>query len=126
VRDTLKRVAGTGDEMSYVAQTVDRAGLWAAQTPQVFRATVLRAAFDAAGEAAAGFTDDASLVEAIGVNVAIFPGGAANLKLTLPEDIPVVEALLSRFTLPGLARRTGQRGQAPHPSAAASACQAHS
>lgn len=94
VRDTLKRGQGNGDVV-HVGATVDRAGLWAAQTPQVFRTSVLRAAFAAAGERAAAFTDDASLVEAIGGQVRLFAGGVANLKITHPEDVEIAEALLA-------------------------------
>jgi 2-C-methyl-D-erythritol 4-phosphate cytidylyltransferase len=89
VRDTLKRAR---DEVLLVAETVDRRGLWAAQTPQVFRADVLRAAFAAAGHRE--FTDDASLVEANGVPVCLFMGSVCNVKLTHQEDLPLVEALL--------------------------------
>ncbi|HEX2037599.1 MAG TPA: 2-C-methyl-D-erythritol 4-phosphate cytidylyltransferase, partial [Chloroflexota bacterium] len=115
VRDTLKRVeppppasgaalapAGapgqthTGQTDGVVRDTIDRSGLWAAQTPQVFRAGLLRAAFEAAGERAAAYTDDASLVEATGHPVGIYPGAAENVKLTLPEDVTIVEALLAR------------------------------
>jgi 2-C-methyl-D-erythritol 4-phosphate cytidylyltransferase len=91
VRDTLKRLAGEGP---LVEATVDRRGLWAAQTPQVFSAALLRAAYVAAGARAGAFTDDAALVEAAGYPVAVFPGAPENVKLTLPEDLPVVEALL--------------------------------
>jgi 2-C-methyl-D-erythritol 4-phosphate cytidylyltransferase len=94
VRDTLKRAAGHADAV-HVGATVDRSGLWAAQTPQVFRTALLREAFDAAGDRAGRYTDDASLVEAMGVRVRIFPGAATNVKVTLPEDIAIVEALLA-------------------------------
>ena len=67
VRDTLKRVPA-GSEV--VQETVDRAGLWAAQTPQAFRASLLRDAFRQAGDDAGRYTDDAALVAADGP-----PGG---------------------------------------------------
>lgn len=82
--DTLKRVEGT-----VVAATVDRAGLWAVQTPQAFRADALRAAHAGGGEA----TDDAGLVEALGERVVVVPGDPANLKLTGPADLVIAEAL---------------------------------
>jgi 2-C-methyl-D-erythritol 4-phosphate cytidylyltransferase len=106
VRDTLKRVApglhGASDslpqasavEEPLVVETVDRGDLWAAQTPQVFRASLLREALAAAVEASAGHTDDAAAVEAIGGRVRLFLGASSNLKVTLPEDVPVAEALL--------------------------------
>jgi len=91
VRDTLKRVApATGQ----VGETVDRTGLWAAQTPQVFRATLLREAFRWAGDRAGSFTDDAAMVAAAGHPVTVFSAPAENVKLTLPEDVPLLEALL--------------------------------
>jgi 2-C-methyl-D-erythritol 4-phosphate cytidylyltransferase len=93
VRDTLKRVT-EAETAASVAATVPRDGLWAAQTPQVFRASLLAQAFEAAGRHAGAFTDDASLVEALGSSVRVFSGTIDNLKVTLPEDIPIVEALL--------------------------------
>lgn len=93
VRDTLKRVRG-GPGRLVVAETVPRSDLWAAQTPQVFRSTLLRRAFDAAGDGIGAFTDDASLVEALGHDVRVFEGASTNVKVTLPEDIALVEALL--------------------------------
>jgi 2-C-methyl-D-erythritol 4-phosphate cytidylyltransferase len=95
LRDTLKRVAGDAAG-GRVVETVDRSGLWAAQTPQVFRTQLLRAAYDAVGPAAGAFTDDAALVAAAGYPVYVYPGDAANVKVTLPEDVPIVEALLRR------------------------------
>ncbi len=93
VRDTLKRVREhSGDRL--VWETVERSGLWAAQTPQVFHVSVLRQAFQLAGRHASQFTDDASLVEAMGRPVAVFEGSAQNVKVTYPEDVLLVEALL--------------------------------
>lgn len=88
--DTPKRVA----EGLSVA-TLDRGGMWFAQTPQVVRATLLRRAVDAA--CAAGFegTDDASLVERLGEPVAIVPGSATNLKITHAGDLALAEAILA-------------------------------
>ena len=87
-----------GEELNYVtakvAATIDRRFLWAAQTPQVFRTSLLLQAFAAAGDRASTFTDDASLVEAAGHPVRVVECGAVNVKLTYPEDVPVIEALL--------------------------------
>ena len=95
VRDTLKRTDRDGAGRD-ILETVDRSALWAAQTPQVFRADVLRAAFETVGTAAAAtLTDDGAVVQAAGRRVVIFDGDPANLKLTLPEDLPIVEALLA-------------------------------
>ena len=90
VQDTIKQVAPDGT----VVATPDRGSLWAVQTPQVFWADVLVQAFRQA--MADGFTgtDDASLVERIGVPVRVFRGEPTNLKLTTPADFRVAEALL--------------------------------
>jgi 2-C-methyl-D-erythritol 4-phosphate cytidylyltransferase len=85
VANTVKRVA-----RGVVVGTVDRADLVEVQTPQGFAAAALRAAHAAAPEA----TDDAGLVEAAGGRVVVVEGEAANLKLTHPQDLAVVRALL--------------------------------
>jgi len=87
VRDTIKRVAG-----GLVTETVDRSDLVAVQTPQGFDLATLRAAHEASDRDA---TDDASMLEAIGARVAVVAGDAANLKVTYPDDLAVVEALRS-------------------------------
>ncbi len=87
VTDTLKRL---DPGASVVAATVERAGLVAVQTPQAFVAETLRRAHAEDPEA----TDDAALVEAIGVRVAVVAGDPRNLKLTTPEDLVLAEALL--------------------------------
>ena len=84
--DTLKRVEG-----SRVVATVNRAALVAAQTPQAFRAAVLRAAHARGGDA----TDDAALVEAEGAMVVTVPGEPRNLKITSPADLQLAAALLA-------------------------------
>ncbi|MCB2224351.1 MAG: 2-C-methyl-D-erythritol 4-phosphate cytidylyltransferase [Actinobacteria bacterium] len=85
VRDTLKRVEG-----GRVVETADRTGLAAVQTPQGFRRAALAAA-QAADDRDA--SDDAALVERHGGVVATVPGDPANLKVTYPEDLALVEAL---------------------------------
>lgn len=88
VSDTLKRVDGRGR----VQATVDRADLWAVQTPQFFRASALRRAYEHAVETA---TDDAALLEAAGYRVAVVPSTPANVKITTPADLPLAGALLA-------------------------------
>jgi 2-C-methyl-D-erythritol 4-phosphate cytidylyltransferase len=83
---TLKEV----DEAGVVRRTVDRAGLWQAQTPQVFRADWLVEAYEAAGESG---TDDAALVEAIGQAVHVVRGDPRNIKITTPRDLEIAEAV---------------------------------
>ena len=92
VSDTLKRGAA-----GLIGETVPRAGLFRAQTPQAFRFETLRAAHDAA-EAEA--TDDAQLLEWIGATVALVPGHESNVKITFPEDLARVESTLSPRLLP--------------------------
>ena len=86
VTDTLKRLDG-----ALVAATVPRDGLVAVQTPQAFRAAVLRRAHAAGGEA----TDDAALVERVGGTVRVVEGEQANVKVTVERDLALVEMLLS-------------------------------
>ena len=88
VSDTLKRVTKEGD----LTGTVDRGGLWAAQTPQAFRLALLRRA--KAANPGETVTDEAGLCEAAGVPVSVVPASPANLKVTRAEDIPVADALL--------------------------------
>ena len=87
--DTLKIVRNDA-----VESTPDRSACWVAQTPQVFRVELLREALDKA--AAEGFvgTDDAQLVERLGVRVRVVPGSARNLKITTADDLRIAEALL--------------------------------
>ncbi|MFM1872527.1 MAG: hypothetical protein RL398_1949 [Planctomycetota bacterium] len=90
VPDTLKRVVD-----GKVQGTVDRAGIWAAQTPQVIRRDLLLRATAFAAEHGFTGTDDVSLVERLGEPVAVVRGSATNLKITLPEDLPLAERILA-------------------------------
>ena len=74
-----------------VTQTLTRDGLWAVQTPQVFKTELLAQAHR---EVSQDVTDDASMVEIIGATVRIFTGSYDNIKVTSPEDMPIVEAIL--------------------------------
>ncbi len=86
VSDTLKRGAE-----GVIGETVPRAGLFRAQTPQAFRFDTLRAAHEASTAEA---TDDAQLLEWIGESVALVPGHESNVKITFPEDLARVESNL--------------------------------
>jgi len=90
-RDTIKRVRNGA-----VAETPDRSECWAAQTPQVFRIEILREALDKARADSFLGTDDAQLVERLGVPVQIVPGSERNLKITLPEDLAMAERWLAQ------------------------------
>ena len=76
------------------SRPVDRARLRVVQTPQVFRADVLRAAYSLPYDPR--FTDDASVVEASGVAVRLVPGNRENIKLTTPMDLLLAEQLMRR------------------------------
>lgn len=91
VADTVKRCRS-----DHVIETVPRTDLWLAQTPQAFRADVLRRAHDAAVRECIAATDDAALVERLGLPVAIVAGDPSNRKLTTPDDLAWAEALLAR------------------------------
>ena len=87
VKDTIKVV----DSHGIVTETPPRETLWAAQTPQVFGYDLLcRAHKEYRGDA----TDDATMVEALGCQVTAFLGSYENLKVTTPEDLVVMEAVL--------------------------------
>ena len=93
VADTLKRVGPDGRTVA----TVPRAGLFGAQTPQVFRRDLLEAAYAARHDLLAGgvaITDDAQLVEALGHPCLVVPGSAMNLKITTPDDLALATAIL--------------------------------
>ncbi|TCZ66774.1 bifunctional 2-C-methyl-D-erythritol 4-phosphate cytidylyltransferase/2-C-methyl-D-erythritol 2,4-cyclodiphosphate synthase [Roseicella aquatilis] len=92
VADTLKR-----GEAGAIQETVPRAGLFRAQTPQAFRFAPLLAVHRAA---AAEATDDAQLLERAGEGVALVPGAETNVKITFPEDLARVEAQLMTRLLP--------------------------
>jgi 2-C-methyl-D-erythritol 4-phosphate cytidylyltransferase len=78
-----------------IANTESRDHLWAAQTPQVFRAAKLRAALDAAPQRVTAATDDAMLVEKAGGKVLIHAAPAENLKITTPFELRLAEILLA-------------------------------
>ncbi len=89
VSDTIK-VAENGS----VSQTLNRAKLHAAQTPQAFRLALLRRIYAAPEKVLRTATDDASLVENAGGKVAMVVGEKTNIKLTTPEDLMLAEAIL--------------------------------
>jgi 2-C-methyl-D-erythritol 4-phosphate cytidylyltransferase len=88
--DTVKEAAPDGR----VLRTLERAGLWAVQTPQVFRADVLRLALARDEAALASVTDDASLVEELGGTVRVVEAPPENIKVTRESDLRIAAALL--------------------------------
>ena len=87
VKDTIKVVSPDG----LITDTPARETLWAAQTPQIFNYDLLCQAY---AHFTGNSTDDAMMVEALGHQVTMFPGSYENLKVTSPEDLAVIEAVL--------------------------------
>jgi 2-C-methyl-D-erythritol 4-phosphate cytidylyltransferase len=91
--DTLKRQAG-GDAEPTVECTLDRAGLWRAQTPQMFRYAKLCDALDQALSAGKFPTDESQALEWLGEHPLLVEGSAANIKITSAHDLKLAEGLL--------------------------------
>ncbi|MCA1849752.1 MAG: 2-C-methyl-D-erythritol 4-phosphate cytidylyltransferase [Acidobacteria bacterium] len=92
VVDTIKEVEG-----GRIVQTLDRARLLRALTPQCFRYELLRRAYEQPPEIIERATDCSSLVESLGVSVEFVEGDARNIKITRPEDIALAEIILRDF-----------------------------
>ncbi len=90
VGDTLKEVSAEGN----IVETLNRSRFWVMQTPQCFRHDLILRAHAQAREDGFLGTDDASLVERLGVPVKVIPGSRLNIKITTPEDLILGEALL--------------------------------
>ncbi len=91
MRDTVKRVNGEG----IIKETLNREELWLAQTPQAFRRDVLLRAHQQGETDGVDATDDAFLVERLGLTVAIVQGSSDNIKVTRPEDLHMGEAIFT-------------------------------
>ena len=91
VVETLKRA----DDNGRVAGSVDRAGLWAMETPQVFAVEMLRDAYAAALTRGERLTDEVSAVQAAGRGVKLVSSGSCNLKITHPGDLALAEKLVT-------------------------------
>ena len=92
VTDTLKKEKRAG----FAGRTIPRSGLWLAQTPPGFSYDLLMAAHQTARKAGLAATDDAALVEYIGVPVRIFRGSPRNIKVTTRSDLRLAEMWLKR------------------------------
>jgi 2-C-methyl-D-erythritol 4-phosphate cytidylyltransferase len=90
LRDTLKK-----EKKGYIERTVSREGLWQAQTPQTFRYPLLLQAYQNALKNSFPATDDAMLLEQMGLPVSLVPGSLLNIKITLPEDLILAEMILN-------------------------------
>ena len=89
--DTLKKV----DQLGCICRTLDRSGVYLAQTPQAFQYSLIKKAHDMARSRNFLGTDDASLVEQIGHKVFVIQGSRNNIKITTTEDLAFAEAILS-------------------------------
>lgn len=87
--ETIKRGEG-----GWVRDTLDRTGLYRIQTPQAFRRPLLERAHETAAREGISATDDAALVERLGVPVRLVPGDPGNFKVTVPQDLALAEAVL--------------------------------
>ncbi|HEX5364276.1 MAG TPA: 2-C-methyl-D-erythritol 4-phosphate cytidylyltransferase [Gallionella sp.] len=92
VADTLKRA----DAQQRIACTEPRAGLWQAQTPQMFRAGLLAQAL----QQCKSVTDEASAIEALGLNPKLVASESTNFKVTYPQDLLLAELLLQHGKMP--------------------------
>ncbi|CAG7647549.1 2-C-methyl-D-erythritol 4-phosphate cytidylyltransferase [Paenibacillus solanacearum] len=90
VKDTIKVVDGDG----FIKATPDRSSLWAIQTPQAFRFSLLLEAHEQARRESFLGTDDAMLVERLGTKVAVVESDYYNIKITTPEDLPWAEWII--------------------------------
>lgn len=91
VKDTIKKVQDRS-----VVETMERSSLWAVQTPQAFRVSILFKAHQKAENDQFLGTDDASLLERIGQQVVIIEGDYDNIKITTQEDLYFAEAILQK------------------------------
>ena len=91
VKDTIKQ----SDDGTTVSHTLARDRLWAVQTPQIFRRSLL---LEAHRDMDNAVTDDASMVEALGRRVKLFPGSYYNIKVTTPEDLTFAQAICNLLT----------------------------
>ena len=89
-RNTLKQV----DDSGQILETLDRRGVWEAQTPQGFKLDLLRRAYLRARESGDSATDDSSLVEKLGHPVTVVRGEESNIKVTTESDLNIVRGLL--------------------------------
>jgi len=97
-KDTVRRSTGG----HFFDQTLDRNALWLIQTPQAFRAEVLLKAFEKAMQDKFCSTDEAALVERLGIKARIVEGSYDNIKITTAEDLELGTLILERWTAKGI------------------------
>lgn len=96
VRDTIKVVS----EDHWIQTTPERSSLWEIQTPQVFKRELIVAAHQRAERESAQVTDDAMVVERLGIPVYVLEGEQTNFKITVPDDVWLAEALIRDGRVP--------------------------
>ena len=89
-KDTVKTVSSE----NIIMETLDRATIWLVQTPQVFRYSVIKQAYERAQRVKYMATDDSKLVERLGISVKMIMGSYENIKITTKEDMAMAEAIL--------------------------------
>ena len=92
IKDTIKKVTPLGE----IASTINRKGLYLAQTPQVFRKDIILRAYNNRNKTNRLPTDDAELVEALGEKVFVIESNYDNIKITTPEDIVILNRMIKR------------------------------
>jgi 2-C-methyl-D-erythritol 4-phosphate cytidylyltransferase len=97
-KDTIRRSTGGG----FFDQTLDRTALWLVQTPQAFRAKLLVKAFEKARKDKFYSTDEAALVERLGIKARIVEGNYDNIKITTQEDLELGTLIFDRWHEKGL------------------------
>jgi 2-C-methyl-D-erythritol 4-phosphate cytidylyltransferase len=90
VKATIKEVSG-----DYVKKSLERSSLWEIQTPQVFKRSLIQQAYERFGKC--DVTDDAMLVERMGVKPRVVYGSYTNIKVTTPEDLVIAEAIAKKW-----------------------------
>ncbi len=98
-KDTIRRSSGGG----FFDQTLDRSALWLVQTPQAFKAGILLNAFERAKKERFYSTDEAALVERLGIKVRIIEGNYDNIKITTDEDLELGNLIAERWARKGTA-----------------------
>jgi 2-C-methyl-D-erythritol 4-phosphate cytidylyltransferase len=96
IPDTVKRASEAG----MVVESVERAGLWAMQTPQIFSTSIILQAYAAIVNAGETVTDEVSAVQRLGVNIALLRNDEWNFKITIPRDLELAEHVLASRGLP--------------------------
>ena len=94
--DTLKLVEQNSDSKNIISKTLDRSMIWKAFTPQMFRLGVLKKALSQCEKNNIAVTDEASAIEALGLEIQLVEGRSDNIKITHAEDLVIAAAILNK------------------------------